>query len=434
MEAASEAVDPYRDDPVEVPGFADLELTISPGAAVAEPAPRALPRTRGRTRRMSAAARQELLWICVVYLAAHAVILVAAFLLGAFGHHSLQSELAHWDGLWYRALANHGYPHQISHSQTNLGFFPLFPVTIFLLSPILQLVTGHDQIWSATYAGIIISGAGGLVATVFVHRLAEGWFDRETARKATVLFVLFPGAVVFSMVYSEGLLLPLTAVCIWALERHRWMLAGVMAGLGTAVQPVGLLLGLVCASAALRELWRHGWRSSSFRRSLLATIMSATGAVAFLTFLWAWTGNPFATYIAQHRGWGEKTDPLALVHTATRMAPSFDPAHLNDPPINLNLVIGLVGAVIMAAELVLLWRSRRAVSVPAIVWTLGITFFAVTSEYVPPNPRMVITAFPMLMLVARWVKGRWWTVIVWVNGIAFVGLSLLTFYAHVLRP
>ena len=100
----------------------------------------------------------------------------------------------------------------------------------------------------------------------------------------------------------------------------------------------------------------------------------------------------------------------------------------------MRRVVGVVGAVIMAAELWLLFKSRREVSLPAIVWALGIMFLAFTSEYVPPNPRMVITAFPMLMLLARWVQGRWWTVIVWVNGIAFVGLSLLTFYAHVLRP
>ena len=437
MEAAPEALDPHRDDPVEVAGFTGLELaglTEAPPAVVAEPRPVAPPRARRRARRLSAVARQELLWICVIYLAARGLILLGAFLLDAFGHHPLQSELAHWDGLWYRAVADHGYPTHVSYQQTNLGFFPLFPVTMYLLSPLLELTAFHDQISAATYAGVIISGAGGLVATVFVHKLAEGWFNREAARRATLLFVLFPGSVVFSMVYSEGLLLPMTVVCIWALERRRWMLAGVMAGLGTAVQPVGLLLGVVCASVALRELWRHGWRAPSFRHSLLATILSGTGAVAFMAFLWAWTGNPFANYIAQHHGWGEKTDVLALVHDVTRVAPSFDPAHFNHPTINLNLVIGVVGAVIMAAELVLLWRSRREVSLPAIVWTLGITFLAVTSSNVPPNPRMLITAFPMLMLVARWAHGRGWTIIMWVNGAAFIGLSLLTFTGHTLRP
>ena len=153
-----------------------------------------------------------------------------------------------------------------------------------------------------------------------------------------------------------------------------------------------------------------------------------------MVFLWIWTGNPFANYIAQHHGWSETTDFLALVHTATRMAPAFDPSHFNTPTINLNLVFGLIGAAVLVIELYLLLRSRREVSTVAIVWTLGITFFAFTSEYVPPNPRMLITAFPALMVVGRYVQGRWFAVLVFFNVWLLAGLSLLTFWSTTLRP
>src|SRR6202008_58037 len=98
-----------------------------------------------------------------------------------------QNELANWDGFWYRELANKGYPSHVSYGQTTLGFFPLFPLTIWPLEHVILLVEPHRLILSATLAGAIISGIGGLVATVLVHRLAEGWFDRETARAAAVL-------------------------------------------------------------------------------------------------------------------------------------------------------------------------------------------------------------------------------------------------------
>jgi hypothetical protein len=446
VDAATEAVDPYPNDLPE--GAAVSTMKLSPSAGTAAPPRRtartlptagpSLARVRERAgrpvRRLSSDLRRELLWITVIYVAARMLLILAAVLLDAFNHRPLQTELANWDGLWYRAVANHGYPSHVSYHQTNLGFFPLYPIAIYLVSPIIQLVTAHNQIWASTFAGVLISGVGGLIATVFVHRLAEGWWDRATARRATVLFVFFCGSVVFSMVYSEGLLLPLAAVCIWALERRRWMLAGVMAGLGTAVQPVGLVLGVVCGVCALRELWQHGPRSREFGMSLLAAVMSATGAVAFAAFLWAWTGSPFANLIAQHHGWGEKTNPLALVHQFNRVAPSFDPSHFNHPTVNLNLVVGTVGAVLMIYELWLLWRSRRELSLPAIVWTLGITYFAFTSQYTPPNPRLILTAFPMLVLLARWIRPQRFPILVCVNVILFVGLSLLTFYAHVLRP
>jgi hypothetical protein len=47
---------------------------------------------------------------------------------------------------------------------------------------------------------------------------------------------------------------------------------------------------------------------------------------------------------------------------------------------------------------------------------------------------MLITAFPALVTIARYAHGRWFTVIVWINGVLYVGLSLLTFFGLTLRP
>ena len=447
VEAASNPLDPKHDPTIALTGVTDVDLSADGAAAVLDP-PATVPgadtvrsprreRPRARAERrtwISAAARRELVWITVVYVSARVLLVLAAYIQGKLGHHSLLTGFANWDGFWYRRLANHGYPHHVSYGQTTLGFFPLFPVTIWLVTPIVELLSPWQQIWASTMAGVVISGVGGWVATVFVHRLCEGWWDRQTARRAVVLFAVFPGAVVFSMVYSEGILLPLVAVCLWALERRKWWLAGICAAFGTAVQPVGLVLGPVCASACLVELWRGGWRSPEFRASLKAPLLSVLGVGCFMLFLWSWTGNPMATYIAQHHGWGEKTNLLALVDAAQRMAPSFDPSHLNHPTIDLNLVCGEIGAVILAVELVLLWFYRRELSLPAIVWTVGIIFLAVTSEYTPPNPRMLITAFPGLCLFARYMKGRSFNILIAINVVLLVVLSLLTFVGHAMRP
>jgi hypothetical protein len=384
--------------------------------------------------RVSAAARQELLWITVLYLAARGLLLLVAYLNAALGHHNFLHELANWDGMWYRELANKGYPDHVSYLQTTLGFFPLFPLAIWALEQPLLLLTSHDAIWCATVAGALISAAGGLVATILVHRLAEGWWDRDTARRATVLFIVFPGAVVFSMVYSEGLLLPLAAGCIYALERRRWVLAGSLAGFATAVQPVGLALVPVCAFSALLELRRQGWSVRAARRSLLAPLLSLSGLGAFMAFLWAWTGNPLATYLAQHHGWSETTTPLAMWNMAVKLGHQISFSHFNEPTINLNLVIGLIGGVVLLIWLLLVWFDRREISPEAVLWTLAIAFLAYTSSNVPPLPRMLITAFPALMVVARYAQGRWFRVIVWANGVLLAGLSLLTFYGFTLRP
>jgi len=378
--------------------------------------------------------QHDVLWLMVIYLATRILLLVAAYLYSAFGHHNFLHELANWDGLWYREVANHGYLDHPSNAQTTLGFLPLYPMAIWIVKPVFSVLTGHGAIWSATVAGALISTIGGAVATYYVYRLATSWWDARIGRRAAVLFMVFPGSVVFTMVYSEGLLLPLAAACLFALERRRWLLAGILAGLATAVEPTGLVLVGVCALSALLELRRRGWRPAVLRRVIVAPLLSLTGILGFGLFLWFWTGTPLASYQAQHHGWSEKTDPLALVHLTTKLASEVSFTHLNEPTINLNLVVGLIGAILLLVMLVLMFFQRRQISIEAIVWTLGITFLAVTSEFVPPNPRLLITAFPAIMVVARYVHGKWWTLLIWTNVLLLVGLSLLTFYGTTLRP
>ena len=68
------------------------------------------------------------------------------------------------------------------------------------------------------------------------------------------------------------------------------------------------------------------------------------------------------------------------------------------------------------------------------VWTLGISVLAVTSEYVPPNPRLLITAFPAVIVLAYYVKGKAFGALLAVNGVLLAGLSALTFVGITLRP
>ncbi|MGI9184169.1 MAG: mannosyltransferase family protein [Solirubrobacteraceae bacterium] len=432
METVPERLEP-RPEPLEL---RSVDAPVTERVTLDEPivrrARRRPPRRRPRRSRLRINSR-DVLYVLAIYFATRALLLLAAYVEASLGHHDFLHELSNWDGLWYREVANHGYPGHPSYAQTTLGFFPLFPISIWLLEPIFQIF-GHDQIWAASVAGIVISGIGGAVACVYVFRLAEAWWDREVARRAAVLFILFPGSVVFSMVYSEGLLLPLAAACLYALERKRWLQAGILAGLATAVQPVALALIPVCAISALIELHRRGYRFTVLRRVAVAPLLSGVGIGAFAIFLWLWTGTPLANYDAQHHGWSEKTDPLALVHLTTTLANQISISHFNEPTINLNLVVGLLGAVLLGAMLIMVGLQRRRISVEAMIWTAGISFLALTSEYVPPNPRLLITAFPALMAAARYARGRWWTALVWTNALLLVGLSMLTFVGLTLRP
>lgn len=420
MEAASESI--------EAPPPGMLSGAEGLGAGVARPREQRV----GRRPRIGAFpfSLGHIRFAVAVYFGTRLLLLAVALLDRELRHQRLITELANWDGMWFRQLAHKGYPTHVSHGQTTLGFFPLFPMTMWAVA---HTVTSFD-IAGITIAGVIISGIGGLIATLLVQQLTTGWWGVESGRRATLLFCLFPGSVVFSMVYSEALFLPLAFGCILALERRRWVLAGVLAGIATAVQPAAVALVVVCAVSAIVHLRRHGWRERAARRSLLAPVLSLTGVAAFAGFLWAWTGTPLANYESQHYGWGEKTDLLALLHQAETLVGQISFTHFNHPTINLNLPVGLLGAVVLIAGIGLLLRRRGEVSLEAMVWTLAIGSLAVTSEYVPPNPRMLITAFPAVLVFAHRYRGRAGTWLMVGNGILLVGLSSLTFVLNTLRP
>jgi hypothetical protein len=382
-------------------------------------------------RRRVSLALTPIRFAVLVYCSTWLILLAVAVINGALRHQAVLHELANWDGLLYRQLANNGYPNYVPHARSTLGFFPLYPLIMWPLGHAFSWVTSQGIITGLTVAGLTISGIGGLITTVLVQRLATGWWGEAAGRRAVVLFCLFPGSVVFSMVYAEGLALPLTVGCILALQRRRWLLAGVLAGIATAVTPESVVLVIVCAVSALLELRRRGW---SARQSLLAPVLSVTGVAAFAIYLWAHAGTPFAYTQAQKYGWDEKFDLFAIGHLFRSLADQISFSHFNNPTVNLNLVVGAAGVIVLAASLVLLFKRWREVSVQAFVWTLGISWLALTSEYTPPNPRLLITAFPAVIAPAYYLRGRGFAAVAAVSGVLLAGLSALTFVGTTLRP
>lgn len=388
----------------------------------AEPAP-----ASPRAERLRAFAR-TLRWPLGVYATTRILYLVIALANVPLQHWSLTSQLSNWDGTWYIGLTSHGYPTVISHAQTTLGFFPLYAMAMWTV--------GHTLFISYAMAGVLISIVTGFIATVLVQRLATGWWGEDAGRRSVLLFCLFPGSIVFSMVYTEGLLLALAAGAILALERRRWLLAGVLSAFATAIGPIAIAIIPACAIASALEFRRVGWRAASARRSLAAPLLAPVGLVAFGVFLWLWTGSPLASYTAQRYGWRESSSFLALYETAHHFvyqALHFIRYHdLTHPGINANYPVGLIGAVVLAGGLFLLYRIRPWISAPAVVWTLFIGLLTVTSANVPPNPRMLICAFPAVIVYARWLRGRAFTwllvgctaLIVLMSYVSFVGTGL----------
>ena len=95
---------------------------------------------------------------------------------------------------------------------------------------------------------------------------------------------------------------------------------------------------------------------------------------------------------------------------------------------------GLLGAVVLLIGLALLLRKPRLVSLEAMTLTLTIGFLALVSENVPPNPRILITAFPVVLVFAHRCRHRGYVWLLGSSATLLVLTSGLTYGGRVLTP
>jgi hypothetical protein len=291
-----------------------------------------------------------------------------------------------WDGNWYLSIVRDGYP---SHVPANItffqpearaAFFPLYPSLVRLVDPI---IPGGDTI-SALFVNLVL----GAVVILLVGMLARGWWGDKVAGRAMLLMAVFPASVVLTMAYSEALLLVLAAGCLLALDRRRWLLAGVLAALATAARPNGIALCAACAVACIIAIaQRREWRS------LIAPILSPVGFLAFQIWIGYHAHESGVWRRVQSEAWKEGT---SFGWTAIRRsAEAF--AHPLSSPTDTVTAFSVLTLVVLG---VAMWRCRPPL--PAIAYSAGIVALMLLPSTVTARPRFIYTAFPLVMCFAAW--------------------------------
>ena len=321
-----------------------------------------------------------------------------------------------WDGTRYLGVVIDGYPEFLPLQPdgradfSNIGFFPLYPMCIQALRAV-----G----FSPLAAGLIVAGTAGLVATILLWVLLERLWGRDVAARGVALFCFFPGALVLSLVYSEPLMLALSVGCLLCLLGRRWLAAGVLAGLATAARPNAVILVAVCAWAAV-----EGIRSRRDWWALVAPLLAPTGLVAFQLFLWARTGVADAYIRTNNEAWKLTLSPAAF--------PNKLRLWLRHPFGDVNLTLTVACTVFLAVALVLLVRARPPG--PVTVYALGLAVLMLTSTSWGSQPRFLFTAFPLVVVPARFLQGTAFAVSLACSACALGALTVLTLTTQLATP
>ena len=146
----------------------------------------------------------------------------------------------------------------------------------------------------------------------------------------------------------------------------------------------------------------------------------------FAGCLWYWTGTPFACYDAQRAGW-HQGDPITLLGQPIARQFLDHPETMLGHLLNPSLWNGLLGSAFLLFSLARLYRVRHELTPGAFLWTCGVGALTLWSVMTLTNARMLLIAFPAVIVWARVLTGRRFALFLGVEVILFLFASGLTF-------
>lgn len=211
------------------------------------------------------------------------------------------SKLVSWDGRDYLAVAMHGYTWNKVYCVENghfcnIAFFP----GQALIDKLILFVFG-------TYYGVataLLSLVYGIISIFCFFRLAHMVMG-QGARNATFLFALYPGSTFYLMGYPTGLISILIILAISRAIKNQWWESALYLGIGSAVAPTIIFVGLPLGVLFLVEHFKKngiplfllniaGWAALALSGLLLFMLyqyITFGDATAFITSQQAWGGN-----------------------------------------------------------------------------------------------------------------------------------------------
>lgn len=201
------------------------------------------------------------------------------FSLSALWDTAIQRLTTPGDATRYLDIAQNGYVTE-GENAINLVFYPLYPLLIRLFG----FVTGDLAV-----AGVIVSQCCYAGASVVLYQLILLDGSRQNAWDGVLLLSLYPFSMFVMGVFSEGLFLLLTLLCLYLLRKQQFLPAGAVGFLAALTRSQGMLL----IFPAVYE-WITlglGKKKRPFRPSDLSLLLIPAGFGAYLGINYFLHGN-----------------------------------------------------------------------------------------------------------------------------------------------
>ena len=297
------------------------------------------------------------------------------------------------DSEWYFNIAYQGYSFS-PDQQSNTNFFPLYPVLMKLVYPLLVPFTpGLTLYFRFLLSGVFISLVSLSLAIPLLYRLLARESDPDTALLSVFLLLAFPVSYFLTAVYSESLFLLLIVLFFYCLRNQKFFLTGIAGLFAALTRSVGLILIIPLGMELFRYL------RSSPRKSILlylSLLLIPLGSGIFSTYLYARFHRPLA-FIEAADNWGRRPGMITSLSTQFRQALNFSSSSAANYYLEIfYLLFGL-------ASVFLLLKSRRP---EWTVWSVISVIFPLTTGVLVSQPRYTLVLLPIFFAWAGFLKSR----------------------------
>jgi len=304
-----------------------------------------------------------------------------------------------WDTEHYLHLAKESYTPKSGHC----AFYPLWPLCISLATT----VTGNPVV-----SGYLLANLFSFCALLLFHHFVLKKHDVETANRATLLLLLYPGSLFFFFPYTESLFLFLLMVCVRCLRSEAWKWVFIAAFLLPMTRATGVFIFPFL-------VWEFFRRKSPVKTYAICAA-PLLGYFCYFAIMYFYTGNALEGFDAQQKYPARPS--IARIADPVGFAQSFVDFNWTH-----DMLRSFVDRGFFLIFLISLFWILRA-DTGYYVYSIFCGLIPALSNILMSYTRFLSLVFPLFIVLGQFVARKW---LFWLLAGAFGAGQLWLFVRHV---
>jgi hypothetical protein len=311
-----------------------------------------------------------------------------------------------FDGEHYLALAHEGY------RPLTYFYFPAYPILVRLVAGYL----GRTMV-GFVVSGLVISNFCLVMALIGLWKLIKMDYKEEVARSVILMMLVFPTSFYLGSYYTESLFLALVVWSFYLARKDRWMLAGILGGVSSAVRVVGIVL---LPALLVEYLIKKKGKLKNIRLDLMFLFLVPLGLLIYMCYLWKRVGDPLE-FLHSVEIFGAQRSarfvilPQVFYRYIFKILPNLGEYW---PSVFSTWLEFLVGSVLLMLSVVGFWKLRKSYWIYLVG---GYTIPALAGSF-SSMARYALVLFPGFILMAGYLVKTSKCVQAAVYGMLFLGL------------